>query len=203
MAIAPFANASCFDIVDPPNLPEKEKEILIRHLIFSANLKRLWKCGDAILEGIFNRKRRRRRLLHDKLLRKVVRVIRRFAKYEVLRSCLEGLIFDEIEHLEDGDVFYVEDEPLTLTQIYFCTSAWDTTKYDKEIVFDTCDEITSQDYLKLLYFFNMVEETIMEIKVYMKTTNSKWKYRVYRYLRMIKQNHKLIMALILTPSEFP
>lgn len=200
MATASFANANTFDIVDPQNLPEKDKEVLIQHLIFSSNIKRLWKCGDAILEGIFNRKRKKRRLLHDKLLRKIVRVVRRFAKYEVLRSCLEGVLFDEIEHLEEDGEFSIGEDPLTLTQIYFCTNAWDNAKYEKEIVFDIGDEITSMDYMKIMFFLNLIENVTDEINQYVKRSPSKWKYKAMKALLHVKQNHKNVVNLVLNPD---
>ena len=58
MANAFFAELNNID-VKASTLSDKEKDCIVQHLIFSSNIKYLWKYGDAIIEGIFNCKRRR------------------------------------------------------------------------------------------------------------------------------------------------
>ena len=188
MAIAFFAELNNVDICECPLLLENEKETIIQHLIFSSNIKYLWKKGDAIIEAIFNRKRKRRRLLYDKTIRRIVRLIRRLAKYEVLRSCLEGLLFDEIEN-EDNFIIkgLNNSEIMSLTQIYFATNIWDQSIYDyKELEFEDSENVTSLDYLKILHFFNEIEMVLNQIVEYAslhKERASRWRQRVMRAVK--------------------
>ena len=196
MAIAFFAELNNIDICECPLLLESEKESIIQHLIFSSHIKHLWKKGDAIIEAIFNRKRKRRRLLYDKTIRRIVRLIRRLAKYEVLRSCLEGLLFDEIEN-EDNFVvkgLTFNTEIMSLTQIYFATNIWDQSTYNyKELEFDDSENVTPLDYLKILHFFNEIEIVLNQIAEYAslhKERASRWRQRVMRAVKHARPNLK-------------
>jgi hypothetical protein len=94
-----LANVHDYTIVSPPDLPWDERDALSQHLVFSMYVKQLYKLGTAVVEGIYARKRNERRLLTNKMLRFIVRTIRRFARFEVLRSSLEGLLFEQVAYL--------------------------------------------------------------------------------------------------------
>jgi len=175
------------------------EEVLFQHLQFSSQIKSIWKQGDAIVEGIYNRKRRRRRLLHDKILRKVVRTIRRFARYEVLRSCLEGLLFDQVENVHENETFSLKkSDQLTLTQVYFATSAWDLYNYQTEIDFDIGEHITSTDYMKLIYYFNSIEKLLEKVDVYVQVhASKKLQDHTGEVLHNIRRTEKHTMAVLL------
>lgn len=208
MANAFFAELNGVDVCDSLILTDKEKECIVQHLIFSSNIKHLWKYGDAILEGIFNCKRKRKRLLYDKVLRRIVRTVRKLAKYEITRSCLEGLLFDQIKHIDDTFGFTsigVEGTPFMLTHIYFSTNTWDhKMKYEKEIEFDRCDDVTTMDYLKIFHFLFTLENVLNDITKYITTLeDTKWQQRVMRSLWTIKKNHQMLWLMLQkTPEPF-
>lgn len=211
MANAFFAELNNVD-VDAPTLSDKEKDCIIQHLIFSSNIKYLWKYGDAIIEGIFNSKRKRSRLLFDRLLKRISRMTRRLGRYEILRSCLEGLLFDQIDNLSEHDHFEikalegVEGADFMLTQVYFSTHTWDSVcAYQRHLEFDNCEEITTFDYMKILHFAFKIEHVIEHVTNYVKThaleDHPMWSKRVLRCLHTIKKKHQLIMKLLNTTPE--
>lgn len=209
MAIAFFAELNNVD-VDAPTLSEKEKDYIIQHLIFSSNIKYLWKYGDAIIEGIFNCKRKRNRLLFDKLLKRISRLVRKLGKYEVLRSCLEGLLFDQIENLKEHDTFEIkklglDGNQFLLTQIYFSAHTWDSTlHYQKYIDFDKCDEVTTFDYMKILHFSFKLESVIQGLQHYVNITrfdHPLWSKRVLRCLNTLSKKHAILMKILNTTPE--
>ena len=199
--MADGASVQSYIDIKSDTLSDDEKEIIIQHLILSNNIKHLWKHGDAIIEGIFNRKRKKKRILYEKALRRTVRCIRRLAKYEVLRSCLEGLLFDQLVH-EDDDMFTITfDENIvdnmSLTHVYFSTNTWDQTKYKKEVEFDSCDEVTQDDCNKLQDYVYELEVLISIVQNYVrKLLIGRWRHRVMRALMLLKKNHKLMNSIL-------
>jgi hypothetical protein len=216
-------NAICdnehdFDIVCPHELPHHEREFLIQHLIYSLYIKELTKKGDAILESIWNRKRSRKRLLHDKVLRYVVRTIRRFGKYETLRSCLEGLLFDQVQYLDRPyDIPFnlrgIEDD-ISLTQVYFNTAAWADRKCGHEQLgfeMEHGEHVTHSDIAQLLLFFSMLEYMIKEIRAYLvehtrgtwtaKPTTCKWRYRAMKYIHTIQRGQRRVTTALIEHLE--
>ena len=204
MANAFFAELNNID-VKASTLSDKEKDCIVQHLIFSSNIKYLWKYGDAIIEGIFNCKRRRNRLLTDKLLKRISRLTRRLGRYEILRSCLEGLLFDQIEENENFELL-AEGRSYMLTEVYFSTHTWDSVfTYPRHLEFDNCEEITTFDYMKILNFAFKIEHVIDNITEYITTKSIEdhpiWSKRILRCLRIIKKKHKLINNLLNTTPE--
>lgn len=199
MANALYADAKpfLFDVIEPNHMLDVEKEILITHIQFSYKIKLLCKYGDYIIEGIYNKKRNKKRCLTNKKLRKLVRVIRKMAKYEMIRSYLEGLLFDQVESIGEGFFIMTNcSEPLSLTHVYFGTYIWINNKYDT-FVFDNCEEITSLDYLKILYYINYAIELFTDIKKFVKTRKdiSCWKKHILRNVKIVHKHLKSIQDI--------
>jgi len=211
--IAVCANELDFEVKEPPELPWDERDHLVVHLQYSIYLKELWKRGDAIIEGIYNRKRGRKRLLRDWTLRTVVRTIRRFSRYDNLRSTLEGILFEQVPYLASifagtFDIKSIKDVHLTLTQVYFNTNVWDPFKYEKEVDFDMCEELTRDDIGKILFFFGVIMCTISEIREFVRkhvpeSGTLKWKHRALRHMSSILKKQRNVMSILLKHSQGP
>lgn len=199
-----------FDILYPDTLQISEKECLIQHLIFSSQLKNLWQYGNSIIYECFNKKRKRKRVLYNKFLRHVIRLIRYFAKYEILRSSLECILFDQVEveyFLLDGI-----EKNISMTEIYFSTSSWDinessrteqitqTTQTTQTNQTTTHIDSTHIDVMKIIYYLFMIENVITNIYNYIvkkeNNINSKWKQRVIKQLRQIHKKLYSTMSLL-------
>jgi hypothetical protein len=208
------ADEHVFDVVTPQELPHTEREFLVQHLVYSLYIKELTKKGDAILESIWNRKRSRKRLLHDKVLRYVVRTIRRFGKYETLRSCLEGLLFDQVGYLDRPHEipFTLKgiDEDISLTQVYFNTVVWAgaTMKCQTaEFELDQGEAVTHSDIAHILLFFGMLDYMVKEIRFYLvehtrgtwtaKPTTCKWRHRALRNIHTIQRGYMRVTATLI------
>jgi hypothetical protein len=169
-------------------------------------IKALWKRGDAVIEGIYSRKRNKKRLLVNKMLRLVVRTIRRFAKFEQLRSSMEGLLFDQVSFLNEPHEipFMLKGNTLdlNLTQVYFNTNCWEFYKYDKEISFDHQEDISEKDVTQLLVYFGMLDYMIREVRSYLvKNVRGhnfwKWKQRALRYMSSVQKSQRYVTATLL------
>lgn len=199
MANALYADAKplIFDVIEPDHMPDLEKDILITHINISYKIKLLSKYGDYIIEGIYNRKRNQKRCLTNKKLRKLVRVIRKLAKYEMIRSFMEGLLFDQIESIGDGTFLLNHcSEPLNLTHVYFGTYLWINNKHDN-FIFDNCEEVTSLDYLKILFYINYAIDLFTEIKKFVKKDASCWKKNILRNIKLVQKHLKNIQDIFL------
>ena len=211
-ATAICANEHDFDVKDPPELPFDERDFLTQHLQYSLYLKELWKRGDAIIEGIFNRKRGRKRLLRDRTLRMVVRTIRRFARYDTLRSTLEGLLFEQVPFLGLAHpeltftIKSIKNVDLSLTQVYFNTNVWDPFQYEREVAFDMCEELTHSDIAKILFFFGVVMCTVSEMREFLLTNVRchssisgafKWKQRALKNMSSILKKQRMVTSLLI------
>ena len=200
------ANEYDFNIISPPELPWDERDSLVQHLLFSMYIKAIWKRGDAIIEGIYSRKRNRKRLLVNKMLRLVVRTIRRFAKFEALRSSMEGLLFEQVSFLNTPDEmpFMIKGNAmdLNLTHVYFNTNIWEIYKYEKVIDFDRKEEVSKKDVDHLLTYFGMVDYMIKELKTYLlKNIRGHnffvWKQRALRFMSSVQKSQRYTSATLL------
>jgi hypothetical protein len=169
-------------------------------------VKEVWKRGEAIIEGIYAKKRNKKRLLLNKVLRLVVRTIRRFARFEGLRSSLEGLLFSQVAYLnvptEIPFMLKGVDNELNLTQVYFNTNQWDMYTYEKEIEFDKQEEISEKDIALLLIYFGLLEYMIKEMRAYLlKHVRGhnfwRWKQRTMRMLSSVQKSQRYVTATLL------
>ena len=208
MSLTINASENDFSIISPPDLPWYERNSLVQHLVFSMYVKEVWKRGEAIIEGIYARKRNKKRLLLNKILRLVVRTVRRFARLENLRSSLEGLLFAQVAFLnvptEIPFMIKGVDDELNLTQVYFNTNQWENEMYtyDKEIEFDKQEEISEKDIALLLVYFGLIEYMIKEMRAYLlkhvKGHNFwKWKQRTMRLLSSLQKSQRYVTATLL------
>ena len=145
--------------------------------------------------------------MRNPLLRRLARIIRKLAKYELLRSCLEGLLFDQVcNHDEPFGLKGIDEKNVfLLTHIYFSTHTWDRKiKYSKEIEFDKCDNVTTLDYMKILHYIECVNDVMYDITKYVKELDEvevKWKKRIIRSAQVIKKTQQSIVPLLNeTPS---
>lgn len=195
-------NIHDFSITSPPELPWEESDALVQHLVFSMYIKHVWKLGESIIEGIYTRKRNSKRLLTNKSLRLVVRVIRRFARFEILRSSLEGLLFEQVSFLNSPVEipFQIKgkEADIKLTQVYFSTNIWEPYKYDKEIVFDKQQDLTNTDITHILLYLGLLDYMIKEIRLYLiRVRGNVWKQRAIRYLNYVQKIQRYTTANIL------
>lgn len=205
-----------FSIVSPPDMPWDERDTLVHHLVFSMYIKEVWKRGDAIIEGIYAKKRNRKRLLTNRLLRLIVRTIRRFAKFDTLRSTLEGLLFEQSTFLNTptkyGDYLNFQlkghrDVEFNLTQVYFNASAWECNPSAREcnvssfnLSFDDGDHVTPKDVAHLLLYFGMLDYMLKEIKSYLyKHVRGKnyWKHKTIRFMSSIQKSQRYVSGTLL------
>jgi hypothetical protein len=200
------ANEYDFNIISPPELPWDEHDSLVQHLVFSMYIKALWKRGDAVIEGIYSKKKNKKRLLVNKMLRLVVRTIRRFAKFEILRSSMEGLLFEQVSYLNvPNEVPFMlkgNASDLNLTQVYFNTNIWEIYKYTKDIPFDRQEDVSEQDVAHLLVYFGMLDYMIKEVRSYLlKNVRGhnfwKWKQRALRYMSSVQKSQRYTTATLL------
>jgi len=200
------ANEHDFNIISPPELPWYDRDALVQHLVFSMYVKEVWKRGEAVIEGIYARKRNKKRLLLNKMLRLVVRTIRRFARFEMLRSSLEGLLFVQVAYLNTPNEipFMIKGvgADLTLTQVYFNTNQWEIYTYDKEVEFDKEEEVTEKDVAHLLVYFGLLEYMIKEVRSYLlKHVRGhsfwKWKQRALRHMSSVQKSQRYVTATLL------
>lgn len=192
---APKAYA-IYNVVQPIDLPVSQREFLMQHLHFSSALKEMCCTGEAIIEGILNRKRpkdAKHRVIRDKFLRHITSSLRRYIKHELLRSSLEGLMFEQVPFLNEPDeVRFMIDgvpTPLLMTHVYFSRQLWEFCTYDKELVLDTTEDLTEGDIMLILSFFNNHEALLCTIKKftdeYTGQDRLKWKERLRRNIRSI------------------
>ena len=201
-----IANEHDFNIISPPELPWYDRDSLVQHLVFSMYIKEVWKRGEAVIEGIYARKRNKKRLLLNKMLRLVVRTIRRFARFEMLRSSLEGLLFVQVAYLNSPNElpFMIKGvgSDLTLPQVYFNTNQWEIYKYDKEVEFDKEEKVTETDVAHLLVYFGLLEYMIKEVRSYLLKhvrghSYWKWKQRALRHMSSVQKSQRYVTATLL------
>lgn len=214
------ANAHDFRIISPPELPWDEQDSLVQHLVFSMYMKELWKRGENVIEGLYARKRNERRLLTNRMLRSIVRTIRRFARFETLRSSMEGLLFEQVAFLntphEIPFMLKGNDIELKLTQVYFNTNPWDIYKDKsnraKDIEFDLGTDVTEKDIAHLLLYFSMLDYMLREVRAYLlKNVRGhnfwKWKQRALRTLNALQKSVRFVTGTLLdflkTPTQTP
>ena len=183
-----------FDVVKPHGLPEDQKQYLVKHLKLSSALKEMWLKGEAIIEAIYNRKRTsRRKVIKDEFLRKLIRGIRRYMKYELLRSSLEGLMFEQVTYLNEPDEikFTLADIPsdLSMTHVYFSRNFWEFETYDKEALLDNCESLTEGDITIILSYMITHEKLLEDISKFTLEYDGqdrlKWKQRIFKNIRYI------------------
>ena len=201
------ANIHDFSIISPPELPWDERDSLVQHLVFSMYVKELWKRGEAVIEGIYAQKRNERRLLLNKMLRHVIRTIRRFARFEILRSNMEGLLFEQVAFLNNPKeipfMLKGNDADLSLTQVYFNTSQWEIQGIDKpHIEFDRREDITDKDIAHMLVYFGMVDYMLKEVRGYLlKNVRGhnfwKWKQRALRYMTSVQKSSRYVSGMLI------
>lgn len=201
-----LANIHDFTIVSPPDLPWDERDSLSQHLVFSMYVKQLYKFGSSVIEGIYARKRNDRRLLTNKMLRFIVRTIRRFARFEVLRSSLEGLLFEQVAYLnvpfEIPFMLKGIENEINLTCVYFNTAAWEIAMDEGELDFSKSEEISDKDIAHLLVYFGMLDYMIKEIRAYLlKSVRGhnfwKWKQRALRYMNSVQKSSRFASGSLL------
>ncbi len=201
-----LANVHDYTIVSPPDLPWDERDALSQHLVFSMYVKQLYKLGTAVVEGIYARKRNERRLLTNKMLRFIVRTIRRFARFEVLRSSLEGLLFEQVAYLnapfETPFMLKGVDTELNLTEVYFNTRQWETPLDDPELDFEKSQDISDKDIAHMLVYFGMLDYMIKEIRAYLlKNVRGhnfwRWKQRALRYMNSVQKSSRFASSSLL------
>lgn len=198
-----------FNVVNPYTIPDIQRDYLTRHLEFSCALKELWCIGESIIRGIYNRKRvtttKRRRALQDRLLQHVLKCLRKFSRYEILRSSLEGLLFEQVPFLNEPDEipFMLEgvDVHLHMKHVYFSRDYWDYFVYDQEAPFDKSSELSEGDILFVLSFFNNQEALFYQIYSFVDSYQGqdrlKWRKRLYRNIKTVmRHSDKLKVKLM-------
>ena len=203
-----LANLHDFRIISPQDLPWDERDSLSQHLVFSMYVKQLHKLGSSVIEGIYAQKKNDRRMLTNKMLRFIVRTIRRFARFEVLRSSLEGLLFEQVAYLnvpfEIPFMIKGVDNEINLTHVYFNTSHWETPNQSKDIDldFDRSENITDKDVAHMLVYFGMLDYMVKEIRAYLlKNVRGhnfwKWKQRALRYMNSVQKSSRFASSSLL------
>jgi hypothetical protein len=199
-------------VVYPEEMPVQEREYLERHLYYSSALKEMWCRGDAILEGIYNRKRsltHKRRVIKDAFIRRIIYAIRRFMKYELLRSSLEGLMFEQVTFLNEPHErrFRIEgvSNELKMTHVYFSRQFWDFNTFEKESILDKGEELTEDDIAFIMCYFMKQDELLEEIRQFtMRYTGQDrlgWKARIMRNIRNIRRIQEPIKTHLMTCLE--
>jgi len=201
-----LANVHDYTIISPPDLPWDDRDALAQHLVFSMYIKQLYKFGTAVIEGIYARKRNERRMLTHKALRFIVRTIRRFARFEVLRSSLEGLLFEQVAYLNSPvqTPFMLKgiDTELNLTEVYFNTRQWEAGLEDAQLDFAKCQDLTDADIAHILVYFGMLDYMIKEIRAYLlKNVRGhnfwRWKQRALRYMNSLQKSSRYVSSSLI------
>lgn len=201
-----------FVVSHPEELPNDQRLFLVRHLEFSSALKELHCRGEAIIRGLFMTKMDRKtasgrnmHIIKNMCIRTLVRGIRRFTKYELLRSSLEGLLYEQVPYLDEPieKRFRIEgiNQSLLMTHVYFSRSYWEFYSYDKEAVFDKCLGLTEGDTLLILGFLNSLETLMWAIKKftddYRGRDRLKWRQRLRSNIRSILKAHTTLKVMLM------
>lgn len=202
-----------FNVISPYNLPLIQKAYLTRHLEFSCALKELGCIGESIIRGIYNRKRilsiSKRRVLRDRLSQQIVKCLRKYVRYEILRSSLEGLMFEQVPYLNEPDEIPFELEgvhtQLMMTHVYFSRDFWDYYNYDQEAPFDRSSELSEGDILLILSFLNNQEALFYQIYSFVDNYQGqdrlKWRRRLYRNIKSVMRHSDKLKSKLVTQLD--
>lgn len=201
-----------FKVVQPAEMPVQEKLYMEQHLSFSAELNEMWHRGDAMVEGIFNRKRclqSKRRVINDPFLRRIISVIRKFRKYEALRSSMEGLLFEQVPYLNEPCEmkFKITGNPnyLKMTHVYFSCSFWEFNQYEKESFIDKGEELTEGDLAFITAYFRKIAAVMDEITVFVNAYRGRdrlgWRICLMRSVQSIKRAQQKITGDLMRALE--
>ncbi len=194
-------------ITHPMELPEEQKCFLMQHLEFSSALKDLWHQGDTIVEGIYNRKRclkSNRRVIRDAFVRQIIRAIRRFQKYEMLRSSLEGLLFEQVPYLnEPHEIKFVIDHKseLKMTHVYFSKFCWELNDYERTHFIDKGEELTEADIAFILCFFKTQSDILLDLRTFVMNYTGQdrlgWRTHIFKHIDALKRAQNKIVPKLL------
>lgn len=187
-----------FNVLEPVEIPEDQMAFLVKHLQFSSAIKEMQCCAEAIIHGLYKSKSSKgTKVIRNQTIRNLIRGIRRFTKYELLRSSLEGLLFEQVPYLDEPieRCFKLEGNSncLLLTHVYFSRCFWEFHTYEKEACFDKSDNLSEGDIMLVLGFLNNLESLLWSIKTFSDEYNGqdrlKWRRRLRSNIRGILKTH--------------
>jgi hypothetical protein len=196
-----------FGVTEPTELPDDQKHFLTKHLEYSSALKEMHCRGEAIVHGLFTFKKPKGKIkvIKNQQIRSLIRCIRRFTKYELLRSSLEGLMFEQVPYLDEPVEKHFKiagvQQPLLMTHVYFSRSFWEFYTYEQEAIFDRSQDLTEGDMMFILGFLNNLEALLWSIKRFSDDYNGrdrlKWRQRLRSNIRSIMKAQTTIKLMLL------